>query len=464
MAALALYFLYMFGLAGTGMLGPDEPRYAAIGAQMARSGDYVMPILWGKPWYEKPPLLYWMTAAGVRAGLGPDLAPRLPVALLSVAFLVFFFLALRRAFCERAALFSTAILATSAGWLAYSHIAVTDLPMSATFAAGMLLLMPDTEDHGPEQAVPAGVLIGLAVLAKGLVPLVLFLPALWFLRRNIRAVALCLAAVVIVAGPWYLAISLRAGRAFFDDFIWKQHFERFGSAALQHVHPWWYFVPVLLAGFLPWTPLIALVRRDLLVDARMRFLLAWFAWGFVFFSVSLNKLPGYILPLLPAAATILGVTLDRVVRPWVTLAACALCVYSFPLAARALPGALLNGFRHAGGTPPIWPLFAVAVLAALTAILANRARLFGAVLVLAAGATLAVVDVAVTCFPELDRTVSARPEWRGAQDQPGKPCISAPATREFRYGLNYYFGLEVPDCAGAPAEVPLAAPAAGSGS
>ena len=79
-----------------------------------------------------------MTAAGFKAGLGPELAPRLPVALASVAFLIYFFFVLRREFGDRAAWYSAAILATSAGWLAYSHVAITDLPMSAAFAAAML--------------------------------------------------------------------------------------------------------------------------------------------------------------------------------------------------------------------------------------------------------------------------------------------------------------------------------------
>ena len=66
--AVALFFLYFFGLTRTGFLGPDEPRYAAIGQAMAQTGDWVTPRLWGKPWFEKPPLLYWMTAAGVYGG------------------------------------------------------------------------------------------------------------------------------------------------------------------------------------------------------------------------------------------------------------------------------------------------------------------------------------------------------------------------------------------------------------
>ncbi|HSW51218.1 MAG TPA: hypothetical protein VLH09_13630, partial [Bryobacteraceae bacterium] len=80
--AVALYLVYFYGLTGAGLIGPDEPRYASIGREMARSGDWVTPRLWGDPWFEKPPLLYWMTASATRLGLGDDLAPRLPVALL----------------------------------------------------------------------------------------------------------------------------------------------------------------------------------------------------------------------------------------------------------------------------------------------------------------------------------------------------------------------------------------------
>src|SRR5579862_3977191 len=84
---LALLILYLYGLDRMGLYGPDEPRYASIGREMARTGDLVTPRLDGRPWFEKPPLLYWMIATGFRLGLSSDLAPRVPVALLSVAFL-----------------------------------------------------------------------------------------------------------------------------------------------------------------------------------------------------------------------------------------------------------------------------------------------------------------------------------------------------------------------------------------
>ena len=78
------------------MLGPDEPRYLAIGRSMAQSGDWITPRLWGSPWFEKPPLLYWMTAAGTAIGLNQELSGRLPMVLLSLAFLAGMFALLRR--------------------------------------------------------------------------------------------------------------------------------------------------------------------------------------------------------------------------------------------------------------------------------------------------------------------------------------------------------------------------------
>src|SRR5579862_7433708 len=199
LAAAAVYFLYFFGITRTGLLGPDEPRYAAIGRAMAATGDWITPRLWGKPWFEKPALLYWMTAAGFKTGLGADLAPRLPVALVSLAFLIYFFIVLRREFGGRVAWYSAAILATSAGWLAYSHIAITDVPMSAAFGAAMFTLAPADGRRSVGVALVAGALLGLAVLAKGLVPLVLFIPFFFQADDRIRDLVIVFASAAAIA-------------------------------------------------------------------------------------------------------------------------------------------------------------------------------------------------------------------------------------------------------------------------
>src|SRR5262249_32693105 len=160
-----------------------------------------------------------------------------------------------------------------------TRIAVTDLPMSAAFAGAMLVLAIGPRSRAA--AVAAGVLLGLAVLAKGLVPLALFVPALWFLRRRIADVALVFVSATVGAAPWYALVTTRNGPAFLNEFFWKHHFGRFLTPALQHGQPVWFYVPVLLAGVFPWTPLIALLASGrFFQDARAQFLAAWFAWGF----------------------------------------------------------------------------------------------------------------------------------------------------------------------------------------
>ncbi len=221
---LAIACLYLYDLDGVGVISPDEPRYIAIGRAMWNTGDYVTPRLWGTPWFEKPPLLYWLTSLGTGLHLGPELSGRLPVVLLSLAFLSVMFMLLRREFGLEAAAISSVLLATSAGWLTYSSLALTDLPLAVFFSLAVLLALPLTRTQPGESQPQAirllliGGCLGLAALAKGLVPLALALP-------------FCLVFAALVA-------KLVAG-----------HCRRFGSGAAlvcQRLSPKWPAVPYRL--------------------------------------------------------------------------------------------------------------------------------------------------------------------------------------------------------------------------
>jgi 4-amino-4-deoxy-L-arabinose transferase-like glycosyltransferase len=446
--AAVLYLLFFQGLSGVGLLGPDEPRYAAIGREMARSGDWITPRLWGQPWFEKPALIYWMAALGFRLGLGPELAPRLPVALTGTAFLVFFFFALRREFGPRAAGFATAILGTSAGWIAFSHAAVADLPMSAAFAAAMLLCLPwlDRGERGGLWA--AGVLMGVAVLAKGLVPLALALPLAWVARRRLGDVLrpVPVLAFVLVAAPWYVLVALRNGTPFFTEFVLKHHLERFATGSLQHVQPFWFYAPILLAGLFPWTPLLApLVRPSLYKDARRRFLLLWLVFGFVFFSAATNKLPGYLLPLLPACAALMGIALDECKKAGWMLALSGALLGILPAAVPMLPQALREGLSHADWSLPGWEWMLVPALALAVGSLAWSGRREASVALMAALVAVAIVYTERTAFRALDESVSARAFWYRNRDHAGEMCVGN-IDRSWRYNLNYYTEAPLPVC------------------
>jgi hypothetical protein len=419
---------------------------------MAESGNWITPMLWGTPWFEKPPLLYWLVAAGTATGLNPDLAARLPVALLSLAFLAISFWLLRREFSTEVAALSTALLATSAGWMAYSGLCLTDLPLAICFSLAVFLALPLMRDE-PQVALIAqrfvliGVCLGLATLAKGLVPLALCLPFLWFLRRFWRRWWLAFLSCAIVAGPWYLAVYAANGNQFIEDFFWKHHVQRLYSASLQHVQPWYYYFPVLLGGLFPWTPLIGLFASSRARwDARRRFLANVFCFGFLLFSLSLNKLPGYLLPLFPAMFVLLALQFERKTaarsyRWW--LFPCAVLISLIPMLAQLLPEWLSAGrlslLPLGSATRP--DLFYLIV--SITVVFV--ARRSWAVLLLILCITWGGIYLKHIAYPVLDRKVSARGLWRDIKALPGTVC-DVGLDREWQYGLAFYRGSPVPHC------------------
>jgi 4-amino-4-deoxy-L-arabinose transferase-like glycosyltransferase len=430
---------------------------------MARSGDWITPRLDGQPWFEKPPLLYWTTALGHLCGFSGEWAARLPVALISLAFLWFFHRTLEREFSRRTALTATAILGTSAGWAALSFAAVTDLPMAAALNAAMLVALFGPQALGARgtggregryraQGLVAGVLLGLAMLAKGFVPLVLIAPVFLIARGKRWRI---LTAAVLTAGPWYLLCWWVNGRAFWEEFFWRHHVARFFSPSLEHVQPFWYYIPVFLAGLFPWTPLVALIGRPRsLDDERVRFLLLYLVYGLLFFSASTNKLPAYVLPLLPAMAVVLAVALEKARSAAWWLAACGLLLAAVPLIAAILPEALNTGITHVEwGIVLGWPLLlAVAAAGAAWWLARDDAdqewsdRRRWAALTVACAAVVSVLYLKAAAFPAMDRQVSVRAFWR--EHSAEAACLDPALRRAWVYGLNYYAERALPACAG----------------
>ncbi len=452
---LALVFISFAGVSGFGLQGPDEPRYASIGREMARSGDWVTPRLWGHAWFEKPALLYWMIGGAFKAGLGEDTAPRVPVAVVSIAFVLFYFLWLRREFNLFVGAVAAAVLATSAMWLGFSHAAVTDIPLTAAFAAAVLLLLPAVEGRSVS-GIWAGALLGLSVLAKGLVPLVLVLPVLWFARRHWRLWLRPwnVAAFAAVALPWYVACAWRNGPEFLRVFFWEHQFGRFTSPALQHVQPFWFYLPWLLAALFPSVLLAGFgCVRFLYHDRRRQCLLATAIWGVVFFSVSKNKLPGYLLPMLPLVCILIAAGLDAARRFWpkplaMTTAGSMLLLPFFMVIGGLLPKALGGDMRNAFPLDLITisrvaDVMPIAITAALGSFFLGRERAlalwFGLV-------CCGWVYVEYAALPWVDQTASARSVWR-ALPEPKRQFCAGPISRSWRYGLNYYAVIPLPECA-----------------
>ena len=442
------YIVYLHGLGASGVFGPDEPRYAFISRAMAQSGDWITPRLWGSPWFEKPALLYWMQAAAFRLGLPADLAPRLPVALLAVAFLVFYWWTLRSEFGCRAAWMATLILGTSGMWVGYSLVGVTDVPLTACYSAAMLLALPWVGRRDTGRLPASATMFGLAMLAKGLVPLALAAPLLagkhvrdWLRPRVI-------APFMLVALPWYLLCYLRNGWPFLHEFFVVHHFSRITSDALQHVQKRWFYLPVLAGALLPWTPLLALgATREWLHDRRRLFLLLWAAWVVLLFSIAVNKLAGYILPALPPLAALIAIRLDELnaSRARWLLIACGLLTVAFPIAARVLPPALISGLSRAP-RPQFEPVWLVAAAAAgLAWEFDRRGRRLAAVAAVAAAASLGILQLKMVAGPRIDSSVSARSLWKEVAPRRDQVCLGQ-VKRDWDYGLAYYAGVRLPAC------------------
>ena len=461
------YLLFVDGMSDRGLVGPDEPRYAAVAREMAGSGDWITPRLDGQPWFEKPALLYWMGSLAAKLGLSDDRATRLPVALMSLGFLIFYYFQIRGEFGSPAAEYATTILGTAAGWVAFSQIGVFDLPLTVSLSAALLLLLGWTGGHqgpSPRRLSAFGALVGVSALAKGLVgpalAVLAILPVCF--NRGFRSVVTQLLhprvvlPFAVIALPWYVLCYLENGQAFFDEFFWRHHFDRLTSESIRHSQPVWYFIPVLLAAFLPWTPLLGLLlgsgRGDgWRQDGRLRFLGFWALFTVVFFSLVRNKLPGYILPALPPLAALMGVRLARTRSPGLALGASALLLVLVPLAEALLPQALSRGLVKAWPPESIsWAwVVATITLAGVIWWAARRCKKGVAFTVLGSFAAASFIYLKIQVFPAIDRVAGTRTLWRQVEPHLAETCLGE-VRRHALYGLRYYSSGQLPDCSSQP--------------
>jgi len=200
----------------------------------------------------------------------------------------------------------------------------------------------------------------------------------------------------------------------------------------------------------PWTPLLALLRRSTLRAEPERIFAAVAVFGFVFFSVSTNKLPGYLLPLLPAVCALLAHAVVEADAPKRTLACCGLLMALIPLAAGVLPETLRSGLRHVSWAGIPWLYCALAIPGAAGAYLLAKRRNSGqAVALLGLLVSAGWLYVKLTALPAVDQAASARPLWERVRAQREDTCVET-LNRALRYGLNYYSITPLPDCTEAP--------------
>src|SRR6266699_772887 len=227
--AVACYVLFFYGLGGIGLIGPDEPRYAAVAREMLMTGDYVTPRLYGVPWFEKPVLMYWLAAAGYKLFGLNEAGARFPSAL-GATICVFFVYWCGRKLWDRATGFLAAlILAPSVGSFAFARAASMDMPLTACLTMSLaffLVAFNDTTQRRRAWFCGFYAALGLGVLAKG--PVAILLPALslggflilrgkWDDWKTWYPKGFWITAAV--AAPWYVLCTVANGWEFLKVFF-----------------------------------------------------------------------------------------------------------------------------------------------------------------------------------------------------------------------------------------------------
>jgi 4-amino-4-deoxy-L-arabinose transferase-like glycosyltransferase len=300
---------------------PDEARYAEVAREMLASGEWLTPKLDGFNFFDKPALQYWASALFYELFGAHEWTARLWVALTGLLAIVAVGWASKRLYGVRTGWIAALVLGSSLLFVAGAHINTMDMGVAAFLTVAICLFLVAQFDPSAEQQRVRLNLVGwaslaLAVLSKGLIGLVL--PAitltvfmLWerdwtILRRITMGWGLCV--VLLIAAPWFIAISFKHSD-FFDYFFIKEHFSRFLTNVYDRDRPWWFFIPVVLLGSFPWVAFLPFSRcgwRGASERGSGRFLLCWIAVVFAFFSASHSKLPFYILPIFPAFAMLIA--------------------------------------------------------------------------------------------------------------------------------------------------------------
>ncbi|HKB41234.1 MAG TPA: glycosyltransferase [Gemmataceae bacterium] len=309
------------------LIKPDEGRYAVVAREMLASGDWVVPTFNHEPYYDKPPLFYWLTAGSFALFGKTEKAARLVPALAALLTILATYLFAHRIVGPRAGFLAGLVLTLTCGFVQCGRFIVLDGPFTLFVTLGLFTAYEAVRGQRLHWKwwLTSAVFCALAVLIKGPVAFVLLVPPVvaqgWLNRDRVRvglgAWAGFLALAVAVAAPWFVMILAR-DPGFARHFFIDHHLGRFFTGG-YHDSPVWFYVPVLLIGGLPWSLLLIPLVRFLfsrspqaggLRAPALGYFVLWAGWCVLFFSLSRGKLPPYVLPAVPALAVITGCYLD----------------------------------------------------------------------------------------------------------------------------------------------------------
>ncbi len=423
---------------------PDEGRYVEIPREMIAQQEYMIPMLNSVIYLEKPPLFYWLQTVPLKLLGITEFAGRLVSSLLGLFSCALVYFAGRKLFDTKTALISAGICYSTVMMFIFSHITSIDMVVTATITPALFLYLIGTQ-------YPQGLtrrllfygcyaFIALAVLAKGLIGFLLpgAIAFLWIdITRQWRLFLTTylisgFVLFLIIVLPWHIYM-MNAIPEFFDFYILEQQFLRFFTDSAKREQPFWFYIPVIIAGLFPWTvfTLAALIKP---IPAAQRhtylFLMIWVCVFLIFFSISNSKLVPYILPAIPPLALLTG---NRIMQlqnnkllwrlTWGMFVVLSLALFVVPF---FIPV-----------EQPVW-IYGLASIPLIFALLSfyyvNRSHYIGGFVSIALGMMLLVS--------------SALPIWAKLDDQSVKPLVKVilelkdETSEVFSYG-HYYQDLPV---------------------
>ena len=323
-----VYALLWFGtLSYRHLIPSDEGRYAEIAREMLVTGDWVTPRYNGYKYFEKPPLQIWATATAFNLfGIG-DWQARLWTALTGFLTIALIGFTGARLYGTRAGWLAAIALASSPMWVIGGHINSLDMGLSAFLVAALCsLILAQTSINSRDSRNwmwACWAFMALATLSKGVIGIAI--PGMVFVVYSITAwdwkiwkrlhILSGLILFLAITTPWFILVSQR-NPEFLEFFFIHEHLQRFTQTAHSRTGPIYYFIPLLLLGFLPWIAQTPAALANAWRERNREFssgwlLTCWFAVIMGFFSISQSKLPGYIIPVFPALAILVGHNLDR---------------------------------------------------------------------------------------------------------------------------------------------------------
>lgn len=352
--AFLLVWFYMLG--ARTLVPTDEARYAEMAREMVVTQDWITTRLNGIKYFEKPPLQIWMNAIFFKIfGIG-EWQARLWTGLCGLLGIISIGYTGYHIFNKRVGFYASLVLTSSFLWTSMGHINTLDMSLSSMLTLSIcsfLLAQLNSTKYNTQRnwMLLSWIGLALAVLSKGLIGIllpgtVLILYSIlfhnWTLWKKLHLFK-GLVLFLMITLPWFILVSLK-NPEFLNFFFIHEHIQRFSTTVHNRIGPWYYFIPILMLGIMPWT---GILLQSLLYKSHQykifhfhynkfnktklqpqKLLLIWSVFIFIFFSISNSKLPAYILPIFPTLALLIAIYLECKSSKTIIFLAISIAIFS----------------------------------------------------------------------------------------------------------------------------------------